>query len=430
MPGEEAAEVRQGFLVRWSARAASFPRGILGLPRDLRLLYVSNVVFAFGIGLYANAWPLYIKNGPPAGLGAGPAVGLVLSLGAFLTTAIFPLGGILADRWDRRKVIILGTVLQTLSPLAYFAARTWWELIPGILLFYGGIVAGPAFIAYLSDCIPREREMEGFGLFYTSFPLGLVVSPLVGAVLVSFITFRYLFPLVFVLFVAALLLVLPIRPMPPRPRGPSPGPALPRATRPRIILLALSAAPFLLAGPYYPVILQDRGFTEAQVLAVGSLTAVGMVVLSWTLGRQADVRSRRMALALCNVVFILVAMTTLSPLPLLLIPAAFLLGASNASRSLADPIVSRLTEEGKGWTLSLYLSLENFAAAIAILAGGYLYEANPVLPFALSIPFLALIAGIFWAFPSFLEVPGPPLPGPVAIPAVQVSFDGRPPGAR
>lgn len=77
------------------------------LNSDLKLIFASNFIGAFGDGLYAYIWPLYIRA-----LGADPTeVGLVFSV-IFFVAAWTPLpGGFLADKYDRKKLMILGWLL-------------------------------------------------------------------------------------------------------------------------------------------------------------------------------------------------------------------------------------------------------------------------------------------------------------------------------
>jgi MFS family permease len=74
--------------------------------RDIWLICLSNVIGAFGEGLYFYVFPLYIR----ALQADYVQIGLVFSAlyGASALTLL--LGGVLADRFDRKKILIMGWV--------------------------------------------------------------------------------------------------------------------------------------------------------------------------------------------------------------------------------------------------------------------------------------------------------------------------------
>ncbi|HEY4823033.1 MAG TPA: MFS transporter, partial [Candidatus Bathyarchaeia archaeon] len=73
------------------------------LSRDLRLLFLSLFLWTFGLGLYNYVWPIYLRE-----LQASPEqVGLVFSVG-FIAAALSMIpGGILANKYELRKLLII-----------------------------------------------------------------------------------------------------------------------------------------------------------------------------------------------------------------------------------------------------------------------------------------------------------------------------------
>jgi len=110
------------------------------LNRDLWLTCLSNIVAAFGEGLYFWFFPLYIRS-----LQANPVeVGTVLSV-LWGVSAVTPvIGGIIADKYDRKKIIIVSWALWVFTPLIYSSANFWPELIPGAVLWGGSMIGAPA----------------------------------------------------------------------------------------------------------------------------------------------------------------------------------------------------------------------------------------------------------------------------------------------
>ncbi|MFD1177384.1 MDR family MFS transporter [Paenibacillus puldeungensis] len=93
------------------------------------------------------------------------------------------LGGALADRFGRRPVMLLGTMLQALM-FAMFAVS------PSHLLDYfayvgvgfGGAMYRPASSAMVADLVPVEHRRQVFATYMTANNVGAVLGPALGAV--------------------------------------------------------------------------------------------------------------------------------------------------------------------------------------------------------------------------------------------------------
>lgn len=162
---------------------------VRGLPRDLKVLFLSNFFWASGLGLYLYIWPVYVRN-----LGATESqVGLVLAASTLVASAAFIPGGVLTDRYDRKRVMILGWSLALPAPFIFFYATHWMQLLPGVLLYFSSFLGIPALTAYIADFSPPEERMTSFGFVYAGFPLGLTYSPALGAYLLRYVEIRDLF---------------------------------------------------------------------------------------------------------------------------------------------------------------------------------------------------------------------------------------------
>ena len=122
-------------------------------------------------------WPTYLKNN----LGA-TTVGIgIISAISSAENMLFALpGGILADRYGRKKIIVWGTFLRTFSPLIYLLAPSWeWIMIAA--LFNGMMsIYMPAFTATVADSMPVNRRGTGYGVYSTITRLPNIFSPLIG----------------------------------------------------------------------------------------------------------------------------------------------------------------------------------------------------------------------------------------------------------
>ena len=229
---------------------------IQALPRDLRLLFLSLFLWTFGLGLYNYIWPLYLRD-----LQASPGdVGLVFSIG-FLALALSMIpGGILANKYELKALLIIGWAMSIPPPLMYYSARTWTDVIPGIVLFQVSGFNVPAFNAYIAGAAERAKSASNFGITWASAPLGVVFSPLVGSVLLNWIPVRSIFILTFVFFSISTIVLFFMKPQPPlESDARSPRLEFPKSPREGSLLLYLAGAAFAwsVASPFIPLYFQD-----------------------------------------------------------------------------------------------------------------------------------------------------------------------------
>lgn len=139
----------------------------------------SAVICCFiAIGTVLPILPQYVK-GP---IGAGDvAVGIVV--GAFAFTAVIgrPIGGRMADRSGRRRVVVLGMLIASAAGLLYLLPLGVGGLVFARLIL--GIGDGWVFTAgatWIVDLAPPERRGRVIGLFGLAVWGGLTVGPLLG----------------------------------------------------------------------------------------------------------------------------------------------------------------------------------------------------------------------------------------------------------
>jgi MFS family permease len=127
-------------------------------------------------------WPKYMKDN----LGATAiAIGLISSI----TTAenmIFQLpGGILADRYGRKRIIVWGTLLRVFSPLIYLLAPSWEWIILGAIFNGMASLYMPAFTSIVADSMPERRRGTGYGAYSMITNLPQAFSPIIGGLVMD-----------------------------------------------------------------------------------------------------------------------------------------------------------------------------------------------------------------------------------------------------
>jgi MFS family permease len=154
--------------------------------RAVRLLWGAAVVSDVG------TWVQLIVVGSLVAASTGSAIqtGLV-ALATFTPQALAsPVGGLLADRFDRRKVFATALMVQALvtAVLAVtlgLGIRTPAVLIVLILLASAaGATGAPAYAAMLPDLVPPEEFLAMVSLGVYSWNSGRIIGPLLGTTLV------------------------------------------------------------------------------------------------------------------------------------------------------------------------------------------------------------------------------------------------------
>ncbi len=140
-------------------------------------LFVATTASMLGMGMVVPILPLYAKHMHAS----GTVVGLILA-GFALSRGVFaPLMGNISDRYGRRRVLVVGLVLDTLFSAAYVFAGTPLVLL-GVRLMQGlsSVMVTPIAQAYAGDLSPEGREGEYMNLFYISLFGGMAIGPYLG----------------------------------------------------------------------------------------------------------------------------------------------------------------------------------------------------------------------------------------------------------
>ena len=265
------------------------------------------VVFTLNFTRYGMVFPLVPLMAHD--LGASPAV-IGVIVGAFGLLSFFlaiPVGGF-TDRVGVKRALALGVLCNIVSALLLLRAGHVLTLmasqVAGGLGFQLHIVASQGFIASLDSPLQRESQ---FGYLTFSAALGQSLGPVLGGVIAS--RFGYHGAFLAVLLVATLgLMIMGFR----ETRGPrASGPySLRRDLRHASVLLSNSGMLALLAvtfvviftvslrTSFLPVLLLERGSSEALVgLLISLFAGISTLIRPFT-GRLLQRFSRRGMLAL------------------------------------------------------------------------------------------------------------------------------------
>src|SRR5512143_489938 len=176
------------------------------MSRDIKLTTLALFLWGSGEGLFLYILPLYMQQ-----LGAAPQeVGGVLGLAAFLTACSFVPGGLLADRFDAKKVMIWGWAIGAVASLGMGLATTWHWFVPWILIYNVSAYCIPAINTYIAEAsgdIPLEHTIT---VTFAGYAAGSIVSPFIGGRLSATLGTASLFIIAAIIFGLSFLVALSV----------------------------------------------------------------------------------------------------------------------------------------------------------------------------------------------------------------------------
>nr|MBC8223681.1 MFS transporter [Candidatus Bathyarchaeota archaeon] len=155
---------------------------MLGLKKDLWLLFALNIAIGFSAQFITPLFPLYLE-----GLGASEMeIGLVLSLASILATALMLPSGLLMNRIGKKKTLLVSVVLAALPPLLISFMDDWRWVTPLYMVFSGSF----SFFIVSRMAMISERATPGnratlFGVMNLAWPIGGIIAPTLSGFLVE-----------------------------------------------------------------------------------------------------------------------------------------------------------------------------------------------------------------------------------------------------
>ena len=109
------------------------------------------------------------------------AAGLFLGLLTYASALSAPFTGALADRFGRRRMLLVASLAIAGFSAAY-ALTNSWQLLVGLVFFHGLFWSGllSASAAYMTGLIPAARRAEGIGYWGMATVLATAFAPALG----------------------------------------------------------------------------------------------------------------------------------------------------------------------------------------------------------------------------------------------------------
>jgi len=181
--------------------------------RRFIVIWIGQFVSSIGSGLTAFALGIYAYQTTHT----ATSFSLVV-LCSFVPSIVFrPFGGVLADRFDRRRMMMLGD-LGSIAGIAFVLAVILTGTVQLWLVYLGVTVSSvfvaiqsPAYKASLTDLLTEEQFAKASGLVQLSSSAQYLLSPIIAGFLLSVTDISTVLMIDIFSFVIAILAVLAVR---------------------------------------------------------------------------------------------------------------------------------------------------------------------------------------------------------------------------
>ena len=186
------------------------------IPASLRIPAFRRLLFADTLSVLGSMMTFIVLPIMAwSSTGSGATFALTMSGGTLGMLLMMPFGGVIADRFDRRRVLMCGDACQMLLTLTMAIAVNWhqWWVLPFITLAQSGlgsrfVSAGPAL---RRDALADDVRGQGNALMSAGESTASLCGPLAGVALYGLTNFTTVVVVDLLTFMASFVLIAGIR---------------------------------------------------------------------------------------------------------------------------------------------------------------------------------------------------------------------------
>jgi len=155
--------------------------------RNFRLFWLSGIVSNTGRWFQAVAVPIIVLDIT----GSAGWVGIAGFAQLLPTAMMGPIAGAIADRYDRRRVLLITQSIQAVLALGFMTMwivgiRSVWAYVGASVIT--GVAGGlnlPAWQAFVSELVPRDQLMGAITLNSAQFNAARMIGPAMAGVMIA-----------------------------------------------------------------------------------------------------------------------------------------------------------------------------------------------------------------------------------------------------
>ena len=152
--------------------------------RNFRLYWIGQIVSLIGTWMQSvsQPWLVLLLGGSPIQLGA------VLALQFAPSLALAPLGGVIADRVDKRRLLLWTQSFAALEAAVLFGLtitgliQIWEIMVLALALGFVNALDMPVRQSFAAELVPREDLINAITLNSASFNLARVIGPAIAGI--------------------------------------------------------------------------------------------------------------------------------------------------------------------------------------------------------------------------------------------------------
>lgn len=157
--------------------------------RDFRLFWFGYLISRIGseMQVVAISWHIYLLTGSPLSLG-------LIGFARFLPVIFFSLlGGVMADKFDRKKLLIITQILMIFLSLSLAAATFWGFVSPLVIYFLIGLNSAigaletPTRQSIIPNLVPKKHFMNAVGLSTIMWQTAVVLGPSISGFIIAYL---------------------------------------------------------------------------------------------------------------------------------------------------------------------------------------------------------------------------------------------------
>jgi MFS family permease len=353
------------------------------MSRDLIFLATALGMWGLGESMSLYFQSLYLEK-----LGADPVrIGFILGAASIAMTIAHIPAGYLADRFGRRPLIWASWIMGTTATILMGLASSLNVFTAGLLMYGVTMFVMAPMNSYVTAARGHLSPGRALTLVSASYSVGAIIGPLLGGVIADRSgNLRLTFQIAAGIFILSTLIVLCIRSQPREAPHPSENPRGLLTSSPYrnflgVVFLAVFAT--YLAQPLSNNYLQQvHALTFSQIGRLGSVTALGVVVLNLCLGHLEARRGFVLAQACIGAFTLLVWRGAGLPW---FAAGYFLLGGFRTMRALAAAQARELVQPNRmGLAYGLLETVGGLALMLASPLAGFLFKQEPTLMYTVS----------------------------------------------
>lgn len=156
--------------------------------KDFILVAVGQIISIFGNQIVRYALPLYLLNKT----GSAALFGTILAVSFIPMLLLYPVGGIFADRFNKRNIMVVLDFSTSLLIFLFYILSGEVDIVPlmaitMVLLYSIQGAYQPAVQASIPLLVKTEYIMQSNSIINTITSLASMIGPVIGGILFSFI---------------------------------------------------------------------------------------------------------------------------------------------------------------------------------------------------------------------------------------------------